>query len=204
MEESFQLVAGHVALDLANTLDWRFDPERRVDLLPTYERFLEFVMQSGVISSTQVRRLLSRTSEQDSIRALRRALAVREAIDPLFRSIALHGPPPRESLKKLNHFIEKLCIPELVARRGSAFVLCPGDFSESPEGPLWPIVDGAVRLLTSADRAKIGECGEPTCRWLFLDSSKNHSRRWCSMKLCGNRAKVRRFRVRQDGEGGPI
>lgn len=196
IKESFQLVAGHVALDFANTLDWRFDRERRLDLLPTYERFLEFAMQSGVITSTQLRRLLSRTSKQDSARTLGSAIDVRETIDPLFRSIAVGDPPPRDSLKKLNRFIEELRIPESVARRGSEFVLSPGDFSKSPDGPLWPIVDAAVRLLTSADRTDIRECDEPTCRWLFLDSSKNHSRQWCSMKLCGNRAKMRRFRAR--------
>jgi hypothetical protein len=57
MKHNFQLVAGHLALDFVNTLDWRFDPEHRVDLLPDYESFLEFALQSMVISATEFKTL---------------------------------------------------------------------------------------------------------------------------------------------------
>src|SRR4029434_4695965 len=77
MKHNFQLVAGHLALDFANTLDWRFEPERRVDLIPTYESFLEFAMQSGVISLKDVETLLTRTSKRESFRTLRRAVDLR-------------------------------------------------------------------------------------------------------------------------------
>jgi len=43
-------------------------------------------------------------------------------------------------------------------------------------------------------------CAADDCAWVFLDTSKNHSRRWCDMKACGNRAKARRFNARQQGE----
>ena len=56
-----------------------------------------------------------------------------------------------------------------------------------------PIVRAAADLLASSDVALVRACSSPTCQWLFLDTSKNHHRRWCSMKQCGNRAKVRRF-----------
>jgi predicted RNA-binding Zn ribbon-like protein len=58
---------------------------------------------------------------------------------------------------------------------------------------LWPIARAAADLLASSDVALVRACSSPTCQWLFLDTSKNHHRRWCSMKQCGNRAKVRRF-----------
>ena len=58
---------------------------------------------------------------------------------------------------------------------------------------LRPIARAAADLLTSSDLALVRTCASPTCRWFFLDTSKNHHRRWCSMKQCGNRAKVRRF-----------
>jgi predicted RNA-binding Zn ribbon-like protein len=58
---------------------------------------------------------------------------------------------------------------------------------------LWPVVLAAADLLTSGDRARIHECAGPGCGWLFLDTSRNRRRRWCTMQGCGNRAKARRF-----------
>jgi len=193
--ERFQLVAGHVALDFANTLDWRFEPTRRVDLLSGYEQLLDFARQSGVVSASQARRLRARTSERDAVRILRQAINLREAIDSLFRSSALGRSVPRGPLEQFNRFFQDLRLPSRIGHRGSEVVLLSGDVSARSDGPLWPIVDAAAGLLTSADRARVRECGEPTCRWLFLDISKNQSRQWCSMKICGNRAKVKRFRT---------
>jgi predicted RNA-binding Zn ribbon-like protein len=199
MKHNFQLVAGHLALDFADTLDWRFDPERRVDLIPTYESFLEFAMQSGVISLKDVETLLTQTSKRESFRTLRRAVDLRETLDCLFRPIAVGSLPSRSCLAKFNQFLAESRIPDFIIRRGSEFVRAPVDFSITSVGPLWLIVDAAASLLTSPDRVRIRECGEPTCRWLFLDNSKNQSRQWCSMKICGNRAKVQRFRARRSG-----
>ena len=58
---------------------------------------------------------------------------------------------------------------------------------------LWPIARAAADLLASPDVALVRTCSSPTCQWFFLDTSKNHHRRWCNMKVCGNRAKVRKF-----------
>src|SRR5262245_20408344 len=195
--QHFQLVAGHVALDFANTLDWRFDPTRRIDLLSSYEQLLDFATQSAVLSTNQARRLRATTNDRDARRIAREAMALREVIDSLFRSIAAGSPPGGDQLKKFNRFLRDLRIPSYIGRRGSEFVLLAGDASARSDGPLWPIVDAAVGLLTSAERARVRECDESTCRWLFLDTTKNQSRQWCSMKICGNRAKAKRFRTRQ-------
>jgi predicted RNA-binding Zn ribbon-like protein len=63
--------------------------------------------------------------------------------------------------------------------------------------PLWMLAEAATRLLTSEEMALLRACDSPTCRWLFVDTSKNHSRRWCDMKVCGNRIKARRFYRRE-------
>jgi predicted RNA-binding Zn ribbon-like protein len=69
----------------------------------------------------------------------------------------------------------------------------PGGF----ETMLGPIVGSAAELLASDNLPFVRACSSNTCQWFFLDTSKNHRRRWCSMKLCGNRAKVRKFYARQ-------
>jgi predicted RNA-binding Zn ribbon-like protein len=57
---------------------------------------------------------------------------------------------------------------------------------------LWPVVRDAADLLTSKELNRVGRCADERCGWLFVDTSRNRSRRWCSMESCGNRAKARR------------
>jgi predicted RNA-binding Zn ribbon-like protein len=199
MSNQFQLVAGHVVLDFANTLDWRFDRKRVLDLLPNYERFLEFVRESEVITDAQAKRLRSRTDEDAATLALRRAIELRETLDALFRAVAVSKPPSRSLVGTFNRFLASARSHESIFWQQSGFVRSYGDLAKSPEAPLWPLIDAAGTLLVSPDRDNIRECSEPSCRWLFLDRSKNHSRRWCDMQICGNRTKLRRFYARKRG-----
>jgi predicted RNA-binding Zn ribbon-like protein len=59
------------------------------------------------------------------------------------------------------------------------------------------VARAAADLLVSPERALVRECASGTCSWLFVDRSRTHQRRWCSMKTCGNRAKARRFYTRR-------
>ena len=197
MREQFQLVAGHVALDFANTLDFRFDPKRRIELLPTYERFLAFACQSGVISEKEATRLVSETSAREAKMALKRAIELREILDCLFRAVAIQKRPNKQSLSDFNRFLAGAHLRNVVIATKDGFERRTRDLSQTPEAPLRGIIDVAAGLLVSPEHSQIRECGEPSCRWLFLDHSKNHSRRWCDMQICGNRAKVNRFRARQ-------
>jgi predicted RNA-binding Zn ribbon-like protein len=67
---------------------------------------------------------------------------------------------------------------------------------EKPEDLIVPVAHLAAEFLSSADYSAIRKCENPDCILFFYDTSKNHTRRWCSMGLCGNRAKVAAFRER--------
>ena len=67
----------------------------------------------------------------------------------------------------------------------------PG-FAEELESLIWPVAKSAADLLTSERLERVRECAGGTCGWLFIDASKNHSRRWCDMRDCGNAAKAKR------------
>jgi predicted RNA-binding Zn ribbon-like protein len=190
----FQLVAGHLALDFANTLDYRFDVNRRVDLLRDYTRLVEFARQSQIITRRQAKRLLQTTSA-DRTAALRRGIRLREALDSLFRSVVSGKSPRRSCLQTLNRLLASTRPRYAVSCQGSEFIRV-SNFVSKPDAPLGFIGEAAASLLTSPDCRYIRECADSSCRWLFLDHSKNHSRRWCDMKICGNRSKVRRFRAR--------
>ena len=197
MADEFQLVAGHLALDFANTLDYRYDPDRLIDLLPSYERFLGFCRQSGIIRAAQMRKLLDGLSEVDSRRILKEVIELREVLYSLILS-AVHGRSPHEShLRALNRFLSEARAMDEVVWHKRSFVRSFRDVTERPDGPLRQVVDAAVVLITSSDIYNVRECSENTCRWFFLDRSRNHSRRWCDMQLCGNRSKAKRFYARR-------
>jgi predicted RNA-binding Zn ribbon-like protein len=67
---------------------------------------------------------------------------------------------------------------------------------------LWPLATSALSLLLSEEVGRIKECAADDCHWLFLDSSRNQSRRWCDMKACGNRAKARHYYHRHQAHPG--
>jgi predicted RNA-binding Zn ribbon-like protein len=197
LAHKFQLVAGNLALDFANTLDYRFDSKRRVELLPDYASLLEFVQQCGVITQRQAKLLLSKTSSVEGRLTLRRAVVLREAIDSLCRSVLAAKPPRRSCLRSLNRFLESGQCSQCVLWQKPEYIRIYSNLTKKGDAPLGPIVGAAANLLTSPVLCSIRECADPSCRWLFLDQSKNHSRRWCDMKVCGNRSKVRRFRARR-------
>jgi predicted RNA-binding Zn ribbon-like protein len=195
----FQLVGSHLALNFANTLDFRYDPERLIDLLSSYERLLAFFRQTGIITAQQVRKLLANTSESEARRTLRRAIELRETIYFSFLSVLRGRRVQNAHLRTLNRFLEDARVPATIAWQKRSLVRTYRDLAGTAGGPLWAVIDAAANLLTSPDGLRVRECGEKTCRWLFLDQSKNHSRRWCDMKVCGNRAKARRFYARLRG-----
>ncbi len=69
------------------------------------------------------------------------------------------------------------------------------DIDDAPDQTLLgPIAASAMMLITTADRARLKQCGGHHCGWLFLDTTKSNNRRWCEMEVCGNRAKQKRRR----------
>ena len=196
---AFQLIAGHVALDFVNTLDNRCDPERSVDLLPTYSELVAFAGQYGLVNPAQARLLLAAASERQAKLVLDRAIRLREALYQLFLAAISGERPPSEDIETLNASLSEARSRRQLSWDRKDFVWRYRGFPDQPASPIWPIAEAAAELLSSGDRARIRECSNETCRWLFLDQSKNHSRRWCDMSVCGNRAKARRFHARERG-----
>jgi predicted RNA-binding Zn ribbon-like protein len=205
MPARFQLLAAHPALDFVNTLDNRFASTGPTELLVGYADLLTFADQSGLLNSRQITALRKQSRPVPARKALARAHALREVLSSVFYGIALKGRPPTDSLRG----IEEECLaaqshrrliwtPPAAGDEGQASAEWVfGGSEDATELPLWAVAESAVTLLTSRDVNQVHECGSPTCRWLFLDTSKNHTRRWCDMAICGNRMKARRFHARQ-------
>jgi predicted RNA-binding Zn ribbon-like protein len=188
------LEGGQLALDFVNTVGGLRDdpPSPDEELLVSYEELVAWCVRLGVISDADSRRLLrsARADERGARRALRRAHELRELLYPIFRAIADGAEPPPELLERLRDADREALAQARLELAGGAMRWtwpAPDELAD----PLRPIAHAAVELLTSGPLERMKTCGN--CRWVFLDQSRNHSRRWCSMDECGTQMKQRRF-----------
>jgi len=192
---SFQLIAGDPALDLLNTLDWRFREGGTEELLASYDDLLGFCTQSELLTAKQIRQITRSASQRDSADALVSCRQLREAAAEI-----LYAAVDRRAASPAAFKISERCYKDALSHRRLTFSgsRCQWEFPASEfsaELPVWLLSLSVERLLVSDDIDLLRECGNPDCRWLFLDTSKNHTRRWCDMKVCGNRMKARRFKA---------
>jgi predicted RNA-binding Zn ribbon-like protein len=195
----FEISGGDLALDLANTRERRPTP-RPAERLDHYRDLVSWGVQAGAIAAEPAARLraIAARRPRAARAALARAIQLREAIFDVFSAVAGNRPLPQAALARLN-----AALPAALARlrlaaaeRGAAWT-----WADPPhlDRVLWPALRAAARLLTSTRLGRVRECAARDCAWLFLDRSRNGSRRWCDMSVCGNREKARRFQRRSRG-----
>ena len=197
-----KFVGGRLCLDFTNTVGGRSDVVLR-DKLRAYGDLLRFARLSGSLPAAGARRLAhaARSHPARAAAAFRRALELREALFRIFRASIDHGNMDRR--RPAARDLETLATELSTARRHERLALAGGiylwtwDDEAALDRVLWPVARSAGELLTSHELGKLRLCAGEECGWLFLDTSRNHSRRWCDMKDCGNRDKVRRFRRKQ-------
>lgn len=188
-------VGGSVALDFANSIDWRLS-EAPHDWLAGYDDLLAWARATDCIKPAE-RTALVKLARQNAGRAAEAfafAIELREAIDRLGRAVAQGSKPLAADIASLNAAL-KTCPPreQLIHARGQfAWVVPEPDLAT----PLRAVAWAAADLLAGPDRERIKVCAGEDCGWLFLDRSRNIARRWCSMADCGNRDKARRFYAR--------
>ncbi len=198
--KKFQFVGGNLALDFCNTVGGKRGAITR-DYLNSYFDLIAWCYQAGLLDGRQAQECLE-VSERQTERAasvLERAIQFREALFRMFAALIARKPVPQAELAALNAELSSgLGRRQLLwSRNGNGFkwtwAVEPGVLDQA----LGQIAHAAATLLTDPEHLKRAEiCHGDTCGWLFVDLSKNHSRRWCDMRDCGNRAKVRRHRQR--------
>ncbi len=193
----FNLLAGHPALDLVNTMDSRFSANGPEELLPTYGDLLRLAAQSRLLTAEQARRLARTVREKDGQRVLASAVELREALAAVLYAWMDGGKPPAMQVETLERHFQAMALHRRLSLGESQLGWNWSGLEREAEIPLWKLAEAASDLLLSSGAERVRECGDPTCRWLFLDISKNHTRRWCNMRTCGNRMKARRHHARQ-------
>src|SRR5579864_7550313 len=193
-----------LCLDFANTLSWR-GREQPSEKLTSYAALVAWGRKARVLTAPEARRLLdhAKRSPERATATLEGAIAVREAIYRIFAAVAADGRAPASDLAILNDAIRDALGRLKIASQLRGFEWRWTADAEALDRMLWPVARSAAELLSSTKLEKIRVCAGAGCGWLFLDHSRNHSRRWCDMRDCGNREKARRHyqRVRETRAG---
>lgn len=199
----FDLCGGHPVLDFVNSLDNRFNSRGCIERLQRYEDLLQFTFQTRLLDSARRAHLVRTVTPAAGARALREAKVLREALAATLYAVTGGQPPPANDLQTLQrcfHAAERH--RELRWQQGAgkqpALTWSWRDERDAAL-PVWALAHAARELLASPEMERARTCEAETCRWLFLDTSKSHTRRWCKMKVCGNRMKARRYQTRHSG-----
>jgi predicted RNA-binding Zn ribbon-like protein len=214
----FDLDGGRACLDFANTLG---SSSSSTDHLTDFADLVAFATQSDLLTPADADWLRAQGVVQPAVAAnvLTRAKRLRVALRAIFSNVAAGTELPVAELAALN--------TEVAAAMAHARVVPAGDRDRGRDGdgdvdgdrdsqgyrwgwsgrgldaPLWPITRSAADLLTSdEERPLVRECGADDCAWLFMDTTRNRSRQWCSMQACGNREKARRHYQRRRARRG--
>jgi predicted RNA-binding Zn ribbon-like protein len=186
----FELISGSLCLDFANTVhnSGASDPG---DDLSGYHDLLSWAEQAGILTRSATRMLAS-GRYPDHFSILSYAKKTRECVYAVFSAVAAGKKPPQPALAHLNSVLKE-AMPHLSLQCSHAEFDWKWDNVGDPRRfIMWNVAYSAAKLLTSDQARRVRECSGSSCTWLFLDKSKNGSRRWCDMKNCGNREKSRR------------
>jgi predicted RNA-binding Zn ribbon-like protein len=194
----FDLTAGSLCLDFMNTVNERASGVPK-DLLVSYSHLLEWGRQAQVLNEDMHTQLLIRAEQypHEAENALHHAVNVREIIYRIFLALALNKTPAPADLDALNAELAQALTYARILPAGPRFRWGLNFAPDALDYVLWVVVCSTAELLTSANLYMLRMCAAEDCGWLFLDTSKNQTRRWCNMKSCGNRAKARRHLARK-------
>ena len=195
--EQLRIVGGDPALDFVNTEDG--DPP--MECLRGYGDLVAWSVRAGLFSADEGERLVGEADRrpEDAEAVYHEALRLRGALQDVFRAVAEGGDAPERGLETLGGY-------EREALSRGKLVQGDGGFSwEWKDGRdltrmLWSVAHAATRLLTSGDLVRLKLCAG--CYWVFLDASRNRSRRWCTMEVCGTDEKMRRYVAKRAAKRG--
>ena len=193
----FDLTGGRVCLDFPNTVDNR-PVEWRKDLLETYADLVAWGRQAELLSDADARGLLAAGGRRPpgAARVLQTAKALREALFGVFAPLAAGRVPMKRDWAGLEAHLRAALRHTRLERTPRGFAWGWSRAPDALDRVLWPVARDAADFLTSGDLSRLRVCAADDCDWLFLDQSRNQSRVWCNMQVCGNRAKARRHYAR--------
>jgi predicted RNA-binding Zn ribbon-like protein len=195
---NLELLGGRLCLDFVNTLDWRGRKSPQ-EILNTYHDLVTWSQHVGLMKDCETQMLIQKADKHPSEaeRILSRAIELRETIYRLFSSTAEGISASKKDLATFNKYLSNTMRQSRIVETEDRLTWDSEGNKDKLDWILNPIIRSAADLLVSDDLKRVKRCADHTCGWLFLDNSRNKSRRWCKMKDCGNRAKASRFYKRK-------
>lgn len=190
--DRLQLDGGCHVFDFTNTINNR-TIQANVDYMESYDDIILWVDKTGLLTKNRLKLLseLANKNKDDSDSTFRKIIRAREVLYTLFSSIAKKINPDVIVMEEFNKFLvssySKIKITISSLKPDVSFV----DKDVTLDEPLRIIMKSAYDILTAENMERVKEC--PTCGWLFIDRTKNGSRRWCAMNVCGSNDKAKRY-----------
>lgn len=182
-----------LCLAFANTVHYYGGQDPR-DELAAYADLVSWCKRAGVITEGE-RRQLRREAQRrfcEAAEIFNKAVELRGSIYRVFSAVIGGHQPAEADLLILNANVSEALASLQVMSTPNGFVWSWKGDNKDIARILWPIARSSAELLTSDQLNRLRECFGHNCTWLFMDTSKNQSRKWCSMSGCGNRAKSHR------------
>ena len=192
----YDLVGGRLCLDFCNTSGDRTGvPD---DRFRTYPDVVGWAWRAGVLNAEEAGRLtrLGSRNPTEALLVHERAVRLRQSLRASFTALAGGRRIRAIMLEVLNEELASAMVRSQVVPTDDGFTWLWAQGGKALDCMLWPVARSAADLLTDGPLASIRVCEGRGCGWLFLDTSRNRTRRWCDMKICGNRAKARRHQER--------
>ncbi|HEY8166385.1 MAG TPA: CGNR zinc finger domain-containing protein [Gemmatimonadaceae bacterium] len=188
-----EFIGNHPALDFHNTLAWP-SPEGVNERFYSPQDLINWCRTAGILTTPEARALTRRAQRHagEATRVLAEARRLRKILHDALSPIAHRKRVRERDLDRLNTEVRRALASFRLGESGRTIT-----WANDPRAGLSVIVHrlawSAAQLLTSQELARLSSCANERCGWLFLDESRNQSRRWCSMEECGSRAKARRY-----------
>ncbi len=196
--DDFEFIGGQICLDFANTVGGLRGVVEK-EYLTSYADLVDWSLQAHLLPANEAASLLHQAADspEEARAVLERAYALREAIYGIFSALVAGLQPAAKQMEALNNELGQAMAGAQVVATADGFGWFWGKHELGLDQMLGPIARSAATLLTSEERKIARRCDSETCGWLFVDTTKNHRRRWCSATACGNRARVQRHRQRK-------
>jgi predicted RNA-binding Zn ribbon-like protein len=197
-EETFRCPGGALCLDFCNS-GQGIRGASKEEWITGYGDLIDWLKAGQAIGAAQAARLraVEERAPEKAREVWTRAIELREALARVLLARTEGKKPQAADLKVIDAVHARSAPFARLAPTDEGFAWSLDPAAEAPDAALRPIVESAVALLTSERLARLRRCGNSTCYWLFIDETRNCSRRWCEMASCGNVMKVRRHRARQ-------
>jgi predicted RNA-binding Zn ribbon-like protein len=202
-QAALDLDTDDLSLDFANTMEWRLS-DSPVEELGDYQALVEWASSIGLTNASITEQLAAqaRADPLATAECYQRAIRLREAIYGALTALALSARPQDADLAVINAELGAALTHLHLHPSGRSLEFAWAGADPPLQSVLWPIVQAAMNLMTSPEISRLGICADDRgCGDLYLDRSKNHTRRYCSYG-CANRAKAQRHYARSKQKAG--